>query len=145
MDDPPRGAGASCRFGPDRRLAAVWAALAVIAAALAAFDSDGPGRVLAVIAALLLAAYAVTDVAFWPRLIADRSGLTIRTPTTRATLHWSEVDDVHVDERSRLGLMSRTLEIDSGDLLVVLSRRTLGADPETVVELLNAFRHGRSP
>ena len=64
----------------------------------------------------------------------------IRTPTIRITLPWSDVADVRVDERSHLGLLSRTLEIDAGALLVVFSRRTLGADPREVADLLAAFR-----
>lgn len=141
MDNPTRTP--TCRFGPDRRLTVVCAVLAVLAAAVVAVSADAAGRVLAGIAAVLLAGYAVTDLAFWPRLIASGTGLTIRTPAARATLPWAEVDDVRVDERTHFGMMSRTLEIDAGSLLVVFSRRTLGNDPRTVAELLEAFRMGR--
>jgi hypothetical protein len=130
----------TCRFGPDRRLTALCIVLAVVAVAVAILSGDSPGRILAAIAAVLLAGYAITDLAFWPRLLATASGLTIRTPSTRTTLPWEAVDAVRVDERTRLGLMSRTLEIDSGALLVVLSRRALGEDPRTVADLLEAFR-----
>ena len=41
--------------------------------------------------------------------------------------------------RTRFGLRSTALEIDAGDTLVVLSRRALGADPETVRDLVRAF------
>jgi Bacterial PH domain len=138
VDKPTRAP--TCRFGPDRRLTALCAVLAAVAVAVAVLSGDAAGRILAGIAAALLAGYAVTDLAFWPRLVASGSGLTIRTPTTRATLPWAEVDTIRVDERSHLGLMSRTLEIDAGALLVVFSRRTLGDDPGTVAELLEAFR-----
>jgi PH (Pleckstrin Homology) domain-containing protein len=139
VDDARRSP--TCRFGPDRRLTALCAALAAVAAVFVVLSGDGAGRVLAGIAVVLLAGYAVTDVAFWPRLVATGSGLQIRTPTTRTTLPWSDVDEVRVDERSHLGLLSRTLEIDAGTLLVVFSRRTLGADPREVADLLAAFRH----
>ncbi len=138
MDNPNRIP--TCRFGPDRRLTALCIVLAVVAVAVAILSGDSPGRILAAIAAVLLAGYAITDLAFWPRLLATASGLTIRTPSTRTTLPWEAVDAVRVDERTRLGLMSRTLEIDSGALLVVLSRRALGEDPRTVADLLEAFR-----
>lgn len=137
MDDPRRTP--SCRFGPDRRLTLLCGVLAVIAAVFVALSGDGAGRVLAGVAAVLLAGYAVTDLAFWPRLVATGSGLQVRTPTTRVTLPWSDVS-IRVDERSHLGLQSRTLEIDAGSVLVVLSRRSLGAEPGEVAELLEAFR-----
>jgi hypothetical protein len=111
-----------------------------VAVAFAVLYGDGAGRVLAGIAAALLGGYALTDIAFWPRLVASGSGLTIRTPTVRTTLPWTEVDVVRIDERSRLGLMSRTLEIEAGALLVVFSRRALGDDPRTVADLIDAFR-----
>ena len=137
MDDARRRP--TVRFGPDRRLTTLCAVLAVAAVLFAVVSHDKAGQVLAGVAAGLLAGYVVTDVAFWPRLIATGSGLQVRTPTTRATLPWSDVA-VRVDERSHLGLLSRTLEIDAGPLLVVLSRRALGADPRQVAELLDAFR-----
>jgi hypothetical protein len=138
MDDSRRSP--TCRFGPDRRLTLLCAVLAVGGAVFVVLSGDAAGRVLVGVAAALLGGYAVTDVAFWPRLIASGSGLQIRTPTTRTTLPWSDVADVRVDERSHLGLLSRTLEIDAGTLLVVFSRRTLGADPREVADLLDAFR-----
>src|SRR5262245_26792237 len=109
VDNPTREP--TCRFGPDPRLTAVsirLPVLAVVAVAFAVLSGDSPGRILASIAAALLACYAITDLVFWPRLVASGSGLTIRTPTVRATLPWAEVDAVRVDERSHLGLMSRT-------------------------------------
>lgn len=141
MDNPTRAP--TCRFGPDRRLTALCAVLAAVAVAIAVLSGDSPGRILASIAAALLAGYVITDLAFWPRLVATGSGLKIRTPSVRATLPWAEVDAIRVDERTHLGLMSRTLEIDAGALLVVFSRRTLGEAPSTVAELLEAFRARR--
>lgn len=127
------------RFGPDRRLTVGAAAGAVLALVLC-LSSDAAGRVLFAVAAVLLAGYAVGDLVWWPRLVADASGLRIRTPFTRATLSWSEVDDVRADVRTRYGLRSTTLEVDAGEVLVVFSRRSLGADPEAAASLVQAMR-----
>lgn len=140
MTDPVGIARAPvCRFGPDRRLAVLSALLTAIACTIAALSHDPAGRLLAILAAVVLAGYAVTDLVFWPRLTASAEGLRIHTPFSRARLSWAEVDEIRVDERTRLGLVSRTLEIDAGPLLVVLSKRALGADPREVAGLLKAF------
>jgi hypothetical protein len=128
-----------CRFGPDRRLTAVTAGLAVIALAVALITGDPAGRLLFIGAALLLAGYAIFDLVFWPRLSADADGLVVRSPFARANLAWSDVDAVTADVRERLGLRSTTLEIDAGEHLIVFSRRALGADPAHVADLVRAF------
>lgn len=128
----------SVRFGPDRRITAVFLAGAVVAAVSGWATSDGPGRLLAVGVAVVLIAYAVTDLLFSPRLRADAAGVVIRTPSVRAVLRWADVDRVEVDERSRFGLASRTLEIDAGTTLVVLSRRALGTDPREALTVIQA-------
>jgi hypothetical protein len=46
---------------------------------------------------------------------------------------------VRADIAARHGLRTVTLEIDAGVALLVLSRRQLGADPETVAKLLHAL------
>ena len=146
MADPTEIARAPvCRFGPDRRLAALGAALAAIAVATVVVSHDPAGRLLAGLAVVVLGAYVITDLLFWPRLVASAEGLRIHTPTTRTHLPWSQIDAIRVDERTHLGLMSRTLEIDAGPLLVVFSRRSLGDDPRTVLGVLQAFdpRHIR--
>jgi hypothetical protein len=130
------------RFGPDRRLTALTGILAVIAIAVAALASDAAGRLLLAGAALVLLAYTVTDLVFWPRLTVSADGLLLRTPATRGLIPWSEVEAVRADTRQRAGLRSVTLEIDAGQRLVVFSRRALGADPTEVAGLVSAF-HSR--
>jgi len=112
----------------------LWAALTLAAIGIAVWSQDPAGRLLAGLSALILGSYVATDLVFWPRLTASRDGLLIRTPTARTELAWAGVD-----ERTRLGLMSRTLEIDAGPFLVVFSRRALGDDPRTVLGVLEAF------
>ncbi len=134
MDERP----VSYRFGPDRRLDAAFAVIAVIAGA-AAVAADAEGRLLFAGGALIMAGYAVTDVLYWPRLAVSSHGLQVRTPALRAHLDWSQVNAVRIDERSRHGLSSRMLEIDAGPHLVVFSRRALGVDPQEAKDLIDAL------
>jgi hypothetical protein len=127
------------RFGPDRRLTLGAGVGAVIALGVSV-TSDLPGRLLFAIAALLLACYVIGDLVWWPRLTADATGVRVRTPFVRTDLAWGQVDDVRADVRSRYGVRSATLEVDAGEVLVVFSRRSLGADPETVASLVRALR-----
>ena len=139
MDDQV-GRAPAVRFGPDRRLTLAAAAGVVVATAVALLTDDPAGRLLAAVAAVLLLCYVVCDLLFAPRLTASGAGLVIRSPMTRARLAWPDIERVHADTRLRLGLRSTTLEIDAGSTLVVFSRRALGADPEAVADLVNAFR-----
>lgn len=128
------------RFAPDRRYTAAAALGVLVAVVLGVVGGDPAGRLLAAVAALVLVAYVIADVAFSPRLVVSGEGVVIRSPLTRATLTWGEVDDVRAESRTRLGLRSTTLEIDAGPVLAVLSRRALGADPAEVADLIRAFR-----
>lgn len=127
-------------FAPDRRYTALAAVGVVIALVVLVVGDDSGGRLLAGLAALVLAAYVVTDLVFSPRLVASGAGLAIHSPLTRASLPWSDIEAVRADTRTRIGLRSTTLEIDAGSVLVVLSRRALGAEPQEVADLVAAFR-----
>ncbi len=126
-------------FGPDPRLIAATGALALLAAAAAALTGDPAGRLLFAGAAVVLAAYAVTDLICRPRLIADAQAVRVRAPGLFVRLPWERIEAVRADVRRRHGLRSAALEIDTGERLIVLTRRNLGADPEQVAQLVNAF------
>jgi Bacterial PH domain len=128
----------SLRFGPDRRLTALSGVLALVALVAAVLTSDSAGRLLLSGAALVLLAYTITDLIYWPRLTVTADGLLLRTPATRGLIPWPEVAAVHADSRQRAGLRTVTLEIDAGERLVVFSRRALGADPAEVASLISA-------
>ncbi|HLY33076.1 MAG TPA: PH domain-containing protein [Jatrophihabitantaceae bacterium] len=129
----------SYRFGPDRRLTALISVLALVAAGLAAVTDDVPGRLLFALATLILLAYAVSDLVFYPRLTASAEGVVVRTWGGAVHLRWAEIDAVRADARERLGLRSVTLEIDADERLFVFSRRALGADPEQAAGIVGAF------
>jgi hypothetical protein len=126
------------RFSPDLRLTALAAGCTLLAVGLA-LASDPAGRLLFLIAAVVLAAYVGADLVFRPRLTVDATHLRVRSPFGSTLLAWSDVEAVHADRRQRLGLNSVTLELDAGAHLVVLSRRALGADPEDVAALIRSF------
>ena len=128
-------------YGPNRLIGAGAAVVAAVAVALALTTGDRAGRTLYLLAALALAAVAALDLIWNPRLTADQKGLVVRSPTGGAALAWHDVDAIRVDERSRYGLASRTLEVDAGHRLILVSQRALGgADPRDVAALLEAFR-----
>jgi hypothetical protein len=127
-------------FGPSRPIAWLLTAVAVVAAGAVAVSSDPAGRLLLGCVTVVLAVVAGGDLLFWPRLTATAAGVAIFTPSLRTRLAWAEIDSIRVDEHARHGLTNRALEIESGELLVVLSKRCLGRDPREVLEQLTAIR-----
>jgi hypothetical protein len=118
----------------------VLAAFGALAAAVLALTTDPAGRLLFGIGTLCLVSLVLADVLLRPRLRADGDGLQVRTLAVRRRLPWSAVQRVRVDEHSRYGLMARTLEVDVGDALVLLGRRSLGTDPQDVADALRQIR-----
>jgi hypothetical protein len=123
---------------PVETAVAILAGLVVL---LLAMLADPAGRLLLGVAALGLLAVGAADVLLRPRLAADRAGIQIRTLATRHRVPWSAIRRVDVDEHTRYGLTSRTLELEAGDLFVVLGKRTLGADPRDVADTLARLRY----
>lgn len=114
---------------------------ALVLLALALTGGDPVGRVLGVAGAVLLGVLAGRDVLVRTRLSADADGVTVIAGFAgRRTLSWPQLASVRLEERSRLGLRSRLLELDSGDQLVLLSARDLGTDPEQVASALAELR-----
>lgn len=117
------------------------AAGAVVALLLALVTTDPSGRVLFGVAAAGLAVLAGADLLLRPRLSADPAGLRVRTLTARHRLPWSAVERIDIDERERYGLTARTLELEADGHLIVLGRRSLGADPRDVADDLARIRY----
>lgn len=122
------------------RVAAVEAAAAALFAGAALLAGDPVGRWVAALAALVVAVLALRDVLARTRLAADGDGLTvIRGFAGRQQIPWAEVAAIRVDRRTRLGLSSRLLEVDTGETLHLFSGRELGADPADVAAALHTF------
>jgi hypothetical protein len=117
--------------------AALFSGMAILIAA-------GPTeRVVAWAAAALLAAAALRDAIHGVRLAADSSGVTVVTGFTRRRLSWAEIETIKVDARSRLGVRSELLEIDTGVDLYLLSAKDLNAPVSEVLDELSRIRAGR--
>jgi hypothetical protein len=114
---------------------------------LAVVVLDAPGRLLVGLGALLLLSLGIRDAVVRPRLRAGHDGVQIRTWGGRQHLPWRGLR-VGVREHRRLGMRSRTLELDTSagphddGVLVVLGRRDLGADPAEVARALRAMDPG---
>jgi hypothetical protein len=118
----------------------VATAAAGLGLALAVLLVDPVGRVLVGGAALLLLALAARDAVLRPRLSAGAEGVTVRALTGPTTIAWPHAR-VRVRTHRRWGLRTRTLELEDRTddaVLVVLGRRELGTDPDTVAEALRA-------
>jgi hypothetical protein len=122
------------------------AALAVLGLglALAVVVLDAAGRVLVGTGSTLLLALAARDLLARPRLAADPDGVDVRTLTGGTHLPWARLG-IRVRETRRLGVRGRTLELDTASgpeddgVLIVLSRRDLGTDPDEVARALRAL------
>jgi hypothetical protein len=113
---------------------------------VAAFGGKDPVRwVLAVVAALALAGWALRDLIAPVRLAADLDGVTVIAGFAgRRRLPWSQIERVRVDRRDHRGLHSEFLELDAGDHLYLFSVHDLGTEPSEVAAELAALRTGQS-
>ena len=99
------------------------------------------GLTLAVAAALFLTVWGVRDVIAAVRLSADAEGVTVVSGYAgRRRLSWAAIERIAVDTRTRRGLRSETLELDTGEAIHLFSRWDLGAQPDEVAERLEEIR-----
>lgn len=107
-----------------------------------AFGREDPVRwCIAIAVAAVLTGWAARDLIAPVRLSADTSGIIMVVGFVRRRhVAWPQVERVRVDDRERLGLRNRLLEVDTGDSLHLFSVHELGADPAEVAEALNALR-----
>ncbi|WP_435206799.1 PH domain-containing protein [Micromonospora sp. bgisy143] len=116
-------------------------AVLLIALGLLFADGDPVRLVVAAVAAVALAVWALRDLVAPVRLAVDPAGLTvIRGFAGRQLLPWSTVEAIRVDRRQRWGLSGEILEIDAGESLHLFGRYDLGATPEEVAGALRAAR-----
>lgn len=122
------------------------AAVLAVALALAVLVIDPVGRLLIGGAALLMASIAIRDRVLAPRVRATEDGVVVRSLGGSTRIAWHRLR-VRVRTGRRLGIASTTLELEDrheDSVLLVLTRRDLGADPEQVGAALLA-RTGPAP
>jgi Bacterial PH domain len=132
------------RWRVPRGMSALKAGGVLVFALLALFSlGDRVRLVVAGLAALVLATYALRDLLAPVRLAADPEGVTVVAGFAgRRRLAWSQVERVRVDERRRLGVRSQLLEIDTGDSLHLFSQYDLDAPLSEVADALVRLRTG---
>lgn len=111
----------------------------MMAIAAVTLITDGPGRVIASVAAVGLLAFATFSWRARPKLAITEDGLTVAGLRRVRTLRRNEVQDVRITEFRRIGRRTRLLELDTADdRLLVFTRWDLGTDPARVLEALRA-------
>ena len=138
---PPRQWPESVTFAVPTRVIVGKFGLAAVLAVAAVSLGSGPQRIIALVAAAAVVAYALRDVLARERLRADAEGVVaVRGYAGRRHLSWDEVEAVRLDARQRLGAHTELLEIDAGPEIYQFSRHDLGTEPAEALEALTAVR-----
>ncbi|MFC3450391.1 PH domain-containing protein [Amycolatopsis speibonae] len=104
-----------------------------------AIGGDVGGTVLTGVAMLSVGALALHGTLLRPRLAAGPDGILARTVGGAHRCSWTETR-LRLRTTRRLGRDSMTLEVDSGELLLVFGRIDLGEDPREVLDVLTALK-----
>lgn len=112
------------------------AVAAGVPAVISVFSFEPAGRLLLGMAAVVLGVLALHGTLARPRLAMDTKAVTVRGMIRTHRLEQSKLQ-VTVNRTRRMGRVVSTLELESGETLLVLGRLDLGADPEEVAEALS--------
>src|SRR2546423_8717587 len=138
------------QWSPAVGLVALGWGIAGAAAVLGVLAPDAPGRLIAAVAAVMLALAAGYGTRARPRLAADRHGIVARGLGGPAGYAWSAVEGLQVVHTRRWGRETALLEIDVRDehgaeRLLLFGRLDLDADPVQVGQHLAALRADAEP
>jgi len=117
----------------------LFSATAAAGAILTGLGGDTRGTVLFAVGCAFFAAISASGTALRPKLAVDTEGLTVRTLSGTRRFAWARTR-VRLVRTRRLGRETETVEIESGDVLLILGWIELGADPRDVVDVLSAYR-----
>lgn len=105
------------------------------------FSADLERFVVATGIAVLIACYALRDLAWPVRLSAGPDGIMVsRGFIMHREIAWGEIERLRIDRRRRLGTASELLEIDMDSTLFLFSKHELNEPPEDVLAALLEWR-----
>jgi hypothetical protein len=143
-DDPPtsnRAPGEPVSFRVPAGVPVAKAAVAAVLAAAALLTGETLAILVGALAAVALIVFAVRDVLARERLRAARSGVEVVSGfASRRHLPWADVEALRIDERLRLGVRSRLLEVDADAEIYQFGRYDLGVDPDEAIIAITALR-----
>ncbi len=113
--------------------------LLLIGAVWVAIDGDVGGTVLIGLATIATGALALFATLLRPRLAAGPGGILVRTVSGPRRFSWTDAR-FHLRTTRRLGRDSTTLEVESGEHLLVFGRIDLGEDPRDVLDVLTTLK-----
>lgn len=113
--------------------------LLLVGAVWLVVDGDVGGTVLTGLAMAAAGALTLHGTLLRPRLAAGPEGVLARTVGGPRRFSWHEAR-FRLRTTRRLGRDSTTLELESGDHLLVFGRIDLGEDPRDVLDVLTALR-----
>jgi PH (Pleckstrin Homology) domain-containing protein len=118
-----------------------FAGALLLALVAATSGAERERLLLAGVAALALAVYALRDIVAPVRLAADTEGVTVVSGFAgRRRIPWEDVERVGIGEHRGLGRRTPVVEVDTGESLHLFGRYDLGAPCEEVAAALTALR-----
>jgi hypothetical protein len=120
-----------------------FAGAAVVAVA-ALLTGDALAVLVGLATAVALGLLGLRDVLARDRLRADADGLDLVSGyAAKRHLEWGAVERLRVDDRLRLGVRSKLLEVDADEQLYLFSRFDLGIEPTDALAVLLQVRGNR--
>lgn len=124
----------------------IWIGIAGLVMAVGAVTvvTDVPGRVLGLVAAVGLLAFATMSWRARPKLAITDRGVEVRSWLRTRVLTRADITLIRITEFRRLARTVRLLEIDTvDDRLYVFTRWDLGTDPLRVLDALSDAGYAR--
>jgi hypothetical protein len=143
-DQPPREPLTEVTFRVPTPLIVIRFGVAAGVAVAALATGDRLSTIVGVLSGVAVGLLGLRDVLARDRLHADATGVDVVAGFARRRhLDWAEVEGLRVDDRLRLGMRSKLLEVDADAELHLFSRYDLGVEPSDALEDLLQVRGDR--